>query len=137
MRHVHSPTALKTLRTLIKARLIVPENNPQLGQWFGHLGGSSGEIASSQKRRLSQRGVNLLVFRDATIVDADFITSEKSISAKPVIRMRLALKKEQMDALRGTPAGRPARRLHVDTTTTVIFVELSTLDLLFSNSATT
>ena len=103
MRHVHSPTALKTLRTLIKARLIVPENNPQLGQWFGHLGGSSGEIASSQKRRLSQRGVNLLVFRDATIVDADFITSEKSISAKPVIRMRLALKKEQMDALQGTP----------------------------------
>ena len=99
VRHVHSPTALKTLRTLIKARLVVPENSPQLG----HLGGAPGEMAPSQKRRLSQRGVNLLVFRDATIVDADFITPEKSISAKPVIRMRLALKKEQMDALRGTP----------------------------------
>ena len=102
MRHVHSPTALKTLRTLIKARLIVPENNPQLGQWLGHLGGAPGEMAS-QKRRLSQRGVNLLVFREATIVDADFVTLEKSINAKPVIRMRMALKKEQMDALRGTP----------------------------------
>ena len=102
MRHVHSPTALKTLRTLIKARLTVPQNNSQLGLLPGQ-GGDQGEMAPSQKRRLSQRGVNLLVFRDATIVDSDFITSEKSISAKPVIRVRLALKREQMDALRGTP----------------------------------
>lgn len=103
VRHVHSPTALKTLRTLIKARLTVPpQNNSQLGL-LPSQGGNQGEMAPSQKRRLSQRGVNLLVFRDATIVDSDFITLEKSISAKPVIRVRLALKREQMDALRGTP----------------------------------
>ena len=56
-----------------------------------------------QRPRLSQRGINLLVFRDATIADLTVVTLEKNVRAKPVFRLCLALKKEKMDVLRGTP----------------------------------
>ena len=81
IRHVHSPMALRSLRTLIKARLVVPENDALLGHRLNLLGGAQGDTLPSHKRRLSQRGVNLLVFRDATIFSADFITSEKAVDA--------------------------------------------------------
>ena len=108
--HVHSPTALKTLRTLVKAKLIVPETDTSLGKWLSNVQGSSMDVTQAQQQlsrrqrpRLSQRGINLLVFRDATVADVAVVTLEKNISAKPVFRVCLALKKEKMDALRGTP----------------------------------
>lgn len=97
-RHLHSPLALRTLRTLVKAKLEIPADDTRAS--FVSTVSSSGKA----RRRLSRHGMKKLLFREATLLSNEYVTAEKNAAAKPVVRICLAMKREKdTDLLLGTP----------------------------------
>ena len=86
--HLHSPVALRALHTLVKAKLDTPpsDNRNDIAPSTMNL---NEILRESQHRFQRKKHREDEVFRNATILSIDYVTSEKRVELSPVIRIRL------------------------------------------------